>query len=387
MDSLLFYNNLLSHEESVNELLCRSDAFEQIPTDWQIIVTDIKGSTKAVKNGLFEVVNLIATGSIIAALNIAAKSKIDIPFFFGGDGATLLVPPALLSEIIAALVQHQNNVKKEFNIDLRVGSLPVSEVYENNRKLKIAKVSINALHTIPIVLGTGLHYAEKLIKLRDISFYQQGDENATLNLEGMECRWNRISPPKDKDEILCLLIRTINESEQALIFKKILDKADEIYGSHKKRNPISLPKLQLDAGFNKVLVELKMRRPRFTFLEWLKNWLYVVIGKYWYLKSKPGEKYLNELIQLSDIFVLDGQINMIISSRTAQRETLEFFLDYLENKGEIIYGIHISQKSIMSCYVRNRDTNHIHFIDGSGGGYTQAAIMLKDKMKKKDMIN
>ncbi len=387
MDSLLFYNNLFSHEESVNELLCRPDAFEQIPKDWQIIVTDIKGSTEAVKSGRFELVNLVATGSIIAALNIASKTKIDIPFFFGGDGATFVVPPTLLPEIITALIQHQNNVKKEFNIDLRVGRLPVSAVYENGCELKIAKLSINELHTIPIVLGTGLHYAEKIIKLRDINFQEQSNENVTLNLEGMECRWNKIPPPKDTDEVVCLLISCLKEDEQAKIFKKILDKADEIYGSHKKRNPISLPRLQLNIGFHKIKAELKMRQPNFGFMEWIKNWMYVVIGKYWYLKSKPGKKYLNELIQLSDIFVLDGRINMIISSRKTQREILTLFLDHLENNGEIFYGFYVSKQSIISCYVRNRDTNHIHFIDGAGGGYTQAAIMLKEKIERKDMIN
>ena len=386
MDSLFFYNNLFSHEKSVNDLLCRPDIFRQIPKDWQVIVTDIKGSTEAVKSGLFEMVNLIATGSIIAALNIASKSKVDIPFFFGGDGATLLVPPSLLAEIIVALIQHQNNVKREFNIDLRVGNLPVSTVYENGCELKIAKVSINPLYTIPIILGAGLYYAEELIKQEDITFRKESNEIGKLNLEGMECRWNNIPPPKGKDEVVCLLISTVKESEQAKIFKKILDKADEIYGSHKKRNPISLTKLQLNTGLRKIKGELKIRQPNFSILGLIKNWIYVILGKYWYLKSDPGKKYLNQLIQLSDIFVLDGRINMVISSRKIQRETLIIFLDYLEKKGDIFYGIYVSSQSIISCYVRNRDTNHIHFIDGSGGGYTQAAIMLKEKMKRKDSL-
>ncbi|WP_417786530.1 DUF3095 family protein [Tenacibaculum sp.] len=58
-----------------------------------------KGSTAAVESGYSELVNLIASGSIIAALNIASKYEIDIPFFFGGDGATLLVPSVLLEKL------------------------------------------------------------------------------------------------------------------------------------------------------------------------------------------------------------------------------------------------------------------------------------------------
>ena len=46
----------------------------------------------------------------------------------------------------------------------------------------------------------------------------------------------------------------------------------------------------------------------------------------------------------------------------------------------ICFGIHCSPASIMSCYVRNRDDAHIHFVDGADGGYTSAAIMLKKKL-------
>ncbi len=381
--SINFYNNLQSHEQSVNDVLCQPKAFSQIPEDWYVIVTDIKNSTVAVKNGLFEIVNLIATGSIIATLNIASKEKIDIPFFFGGDGATLLVPPTLIEEMMDALILHQNNIKEEFNIDLRVGNMPVSTIYESGSKLKIAKVKITSLFAIPIVLGSGLQFAEKVIKSKHAIFQQLNNTGAQLNLEGMECRWNKVSPPKNSKEVVCLLISAVNELDQAVVFKKILDKAEAIYGSHKQRNPISLQRLKLNTRIQKIKTELKMRSPKFGFLEFLKNWIYLIIGKYWYLPSKSGQKYLNELVQLSDIFVLDGRINMIISGNPAQRDKLTAFLDSMENNGNIIYGIHVSRESIISCYVRNRNAQHIHFVDGGNGGYTMAAILLKEKMKRR----
>jgi len=382
MNNLFFYNKLPYQKKSINQLLGESNVFQQVPNDWQIIVTDIKGSTKAVEDGMAELVNLVATGSIIAAVNIAAKSKIDIPFFFGGDGATLLVPPTLLAEIMAALTVHQNNVKTEFKMDLRVGSLPVSAVYEEGSELKIAKVSINALYAIPVILGNGLHYAEKIIKSKAIVFPQQTPEVEKLNLEGMECRWNKIPPPKNDEEVVCLLINATKESEQAAVFKRILDKAKDIYGPHEERNPISLAKLKMNAKLQKIRMELRMRQPNFSLLEWIKNWLFMIGGKYWYLPSKTGQKYLNELVQLCDIFVLDGRINMVISGKVIQREQLVAFLDMMETSGEIIYGIHVSTASIISCYVRNREAHHIHFIDGSEGGYTQAAVLLKGKMRE-----
>ena len=57
------------------------------------------------------------------------------------------------------------------------------------------------------------------------------------------------------------------------------------------------------------------------------------------------------------------------------------YLDKLENDNKIIYGIHITHASVMSCYVLDRKTKHSHFVDGTEGGYTSAAKMLKRKLK------
>ena len=106
-----------------------------------------------------------------------------------------------------------------------------------------------------------------------------------------------------------------------------------------------------------------------------------VIGKYYYLPNSKGKAYLNELIQLSDILVIDGRINMVISGTTKQRQLLIDYLDGLEKDKRIIYGIHVSNESIMSCYVRDRNAKHIHFVDGGSSGYTRAAKVLKEKIQ------
>jgi hypothetical protein len=383
MNNNLFYTNLVNHKEPINELLSKTDIFQRIPNEWHIIVTDIKGSTASVEKGLSELVNLIATGSIIAALNIATRYTIDIPFFFGGDGATLIIPPILLEETMEALVLHKENIKEEFDIHLRVGNISVSDIYKNNQELKITKASINKLHTIPVVLGNGLHFAEKLIKSKDIIFDKSNKQKTNLNLEGMECRWNKISPPENSNEVISLLVSALSESKQAYIFQKILEKTNEIYGSLKNRNPISVSKLKLNFNFQKIKTELKASNNKFGIINFLKIWISGLIGKYYYLPNDSGRKYLKELTQLSDILVIDGRINMVISGTAKQRQLLTDYLDDLEKNELIIYGIHVSEKSIMSCYVRNRNAKHIHFVDGGSSGYTRAAMILKEKTHNK----
>jgi hypothetical protein len=58
-------------------------------------------------------------------------------------------------------------------------------------------------------------------------------------------------------------------------------------------------------------------------------------------------------------------------------------LNQLEKNNEILYALYVSGESIMSCYVRDLEDDHIHFVDGADGGYTQAAGILKQKIRDK----
>ncbi|MEM7574699.1 MAG: DUF3095 family protein [Bacteroidota bacterium] len=377
-----FYTELPQHHLRVKELLARAELFQQVPADWQVIVTDIKGSTLAVQNGRAELVNLAASGSIIAALNIAAEAQLDIPFFFGGDGATLLVPPQLVAALMTALRLHQQNVSLNFELELRVGKYPVQAVYDHGHELRICRAQTTPLYAIPLVLGNGLQFAESQIKARHTPPVSSVTEAALLNLEGMECRWNKIPPPEDREEVVCLLISAREASAQASVYQQILERAEAIYGNYESRNPISIKRLKLNPRLQKIRQELKMRKPSFGLRVLLKTWIFQLGGKFWWLPSQDGQRYLKELVQLSDIFVLDGRINMIISGTGAQRKQLLNYLDEQEKAGTIIYGFHVARESIISCYVRNRQADHIHFIDGGDGGYTQAAVLLKAKLKR-----
>ena len=87
-----FYTELPPNEVSINELVADKQLFFPIPDDWHVIMTDIKSSTQAVKDGLHQVVNLVATGSVIAGLNIARKANTTIPFFFRGRWRHIIGP-------------------------------------------------------------------------------------------------------------------------------------------------------------------------------------------------------------------------------------------------------------------------------------------------------
>jgi len=83
---------------------------------------------------------------------------------------------------------------------------------------------------------------------------------------------------------------------------------------------------------------------------------------------------------LSDYKKFDDVLRLVIASTVQQRDEL---LDYLEEqyqKGKLVYGFHLSDRSLMTCLVFERNGQQVHFIDGADGGYAYAAKALKQRL-------
>ena len=377
-----FYSDLPTNSGALSALLADPAKFHAVPPDWQVILTDVRKSTQALSNGKHQQVNLVATGSIIAALNIAHRAGVALPFFFGGDGATLLAPEGLAAPIEAALLKHRENTQTNFALDLRVGRVPVAELYAQGASLSIAKTDVNSQGlVIPLALGEGLQLAERIVKSEDFAT-PQTPADAGLDLEGMECRWDAIRPQSDTQEIVCLLVTVRQPERQAAILSAVLKQIELIYGSLAARNPVSQARLKLTTTIFKIATEMRAKLGRFDPVYLFGQWLYTLIGPLYFAFSKDGGHYLERVVQLSDTLMIDGRVNTVISGTAQQRQALTAALRTLEVQGEIRFGLQICAASVMSCYVRDRRDQHIHFVDGLGGGYTQAATMLKQKMAR-----
>lgn len=378
-----FYTDLPANQIPLSELLIRDQLFKEVPANWHMIITDIRNSTIAVANGLHETVNLIATGSIVTVLNIVYKEKLIIPFFFGGDGATFIVPPSIVDHAMAALLLFQASTLENSNIELRAGTIAVEEIYALGHELKISKFKSSKILSIPVVLGTGLSYAEKVIKGDHYLFSTHKDHEAEEpDLTGMQCRWDKIEPPQNHNEVVTLLVIAGEGFKQSQAFKKVISLLDKIYGTPENRQPISVSKLKLKTSFTRIEMEMRAKLERVQIFKKIYTWLTYLFG-YLYFSTQTGKDYLARLVNMSDTLVIDGRINTVISGTEEQRLILEKSLNALEKNGEIQFGLYVSRESVMSCYVRDLQDDHIHFVDGSDGGYTQAAGVLKLKLRDK----
>lgn len=376
-----FYERLPKHSGSLHKTISQLDLFNTVPNDWYVVMADVQNSTSAVANGLHNEVNLAATGSIVAVLNEIKKQPrtYKIAYFFGGDGATFLVPPALIAHVSTIIEDYRTHVSENLNLNLRVGRMKVIDIVNTGHTVAVAKHRITEYLTIPVVLGTGLKHAEQVIKDSFVLETTHKMLANPVNLMGMECRWDEIKPSEDVNKIVCLLVSCDDDSMQPAVYSGVLMKIQEIFGTMDERQPISRTKLKLDASVSKLRKEMSARIGKFKLGYLLKNWFYTYLGSFYFKYFEEGKRYLDKISLLSDTLMIDGTINTVLEGSTSKIETLKEYLDTIEQDGKLSYGIHVTYASVMSCYVQDRKDKHIHFVDGTEGGYTSAALMLKKK--------
>jgi hypothetical protein len=373
-----FYAQLHVHHGVLHELVSDQETFTKVPESWNIIVTDVKNSTQAIKEGKQQVVNLAATASIVACLNISRAKGIEIPFFFGGDGATLIVPDDILKECLFALQLHQERCSISFDFFLRVGHRKVIDMIRKGASLRILKYKSNELHTMPIILGDALQMAEGFIKSSN-NEKVIADLKYNLDLNGMECKWDKIKPPEDENEILTLIVSAKKVTDQSKVYSQVLEKIEQVYGNDLIRHPVTAKRLKMVHNLSSIKAEVKMKFKNITNGKIATSWWRSFIGSWFTKNTSKGRNYLNDMIQLTETLLLDGAINTVITGKINQRKELLAYLNTLEKQDSISYGYYSSSSSVLSCFVTAMDNYHIHFLDGENGGYTNASKMLKAK--------
>jgi hypothetical protein len=285
---------------------------------------------------------------------------------------------------MTALEIHTENSIRNFGLALHLGSLKVKTVLASNASLKIAKVQQGSGFNKAVVIGDGLKRAEREIKEASSKNISVNDEYI-LNMAGLECRWDKIKPPSGENEIVCYLIDAKDQEKQLEVYRGVLKKADEIYGSLEHRSPLSLNRLNLLLNLGKAQKEMFVKFGKWNLGYFMRTFFTTLLGIFYFRNNlKLGEirarDYLSQIIANADTLTVDGRINTIISGQQRQRMEFVKYLNEQESKGILVFGHHISKESIMTCYIEHMNAEHIHFVDGSDGGYTEAAKQLKKKL-------
>ncbi len=319
--------------------------YREIPDEWDIAVSDIVNSTKAIQEGKYKEVNTTGASIINSALDLC--KPLEIPYLFGGDGAILCAPKSQNQKIEKILFLHKNHAKQKYNFDLRTGIINYESVKKAGYKVLVAKYRASENHIQSVFLGGGLEYAERFIKNKLFSYSFAPDKLEELRIQNFELQWDDI--PSIHGEIVALIVKAVSPSveKNTKVYKRVISEIKKIYGNS----------------------EIWQRSKH-------KNWLGSNLPFLWNRKDKYSSS--NE-IQSSDFRKFDNALRRILSGTPDQREKLETFLETKFYPDEIVYGIHISSSARLSKAASKKNNRQFYFIDGADGGYAMAARQIKEK--------
>jgi len=370
----------------------RSSRYTSLPADWLVVVTDIEGSTEAVQQGRYKDVNSISTASLVVVLNAMVPLK--VPYVFGGDGATICIPPSKKEAAMSALIAVKQLAYNSFQLRLRVGMVPMSVITQQGCQILVGKYQSSEYFQQAMFLGDGLRHAELLVKsLNPDNPYILDEDHieAAGNFEGFECRWNEV--PSSLDETVSMIIQVVDQDPAAemTIYGQVSRQVVDIYGDESNHHPLRPENMSLTLSPQKLSVEARIRcasQNAWKRIKYQFRLLFLSLaGKYLMARNIETEgtdwgRYKQRLIANTDYRKFDGVLRMVLSGTREQRARLTDYLDKLHAERKIVYGIHASSGAIITCLIFDYDTDHIHFLDGSNGGYSMASVVMKQQLNE-----
>jgi hypothetical protein len=356
--------------------------FQRVPSDWSVVLTDVKGSTVAIEKGRYKDVNRIGAAAIACAQK--AMEGLDFPYVFGGDGATLVVPPASLEAVCRALTALQALSEKRFKLGLRVGTVPVATLEAAGFHLEVARFEIASGRCIAIFRGGALAAAEKMIKGDEARYGVTPAQGGKADLDELSCRWNAV--PASRGRAVSLIVQA-RGADAAATYRKVLKGLERIMTRGlDEANPIHLSSMSYRSWWACVRDEARHFNTVWSkpFFQKLLGITVSVASLRWGIKPYfyDPKAYTKSIPAHSDYRKFDDALRLIIDCEQPQIAPLNAFLDGLYREGEIYYGVRVSDLSLITCYVRSTAPGeHIHFVDGGDGGYAMAAKQMKAQMK------
>lgn len=378
-------------------LIFNNEHYQKVPEDWYIIITDVVNSTRAIESGRYKEVNIAGSLGIMAIANVI--KDMNFPFIFGGDGMTFIIPEHIVEPVRDVLVNTREVINNIYDLKLRVGLIKVSVIYENKYDLFVSKYQVSDRYNQALISGSGLDFAEKLVKDKTYQDRYLVPENfkpeRKADFSGFTCRWKDIPSHKEETISFIIKINEINADRQRKYFHEILEKIYVIFGNENEFHPLSKENFSLidrkQERYKEAMVYANKKKGlKLAIIDLLISIQVFFVGLIlkWGLKIKMKKKKLYEAISdniiSSDFRKFDGTLKMVISCSKKNRELFIDHLVSLHQENKIYYGVHVSDKAVMTCFIHLNSDSEVHFIDASGGGYAIAAMALKKQMAIND---
>jgi len=354
--------------------------YTPLPQDWTLGLADVVGSTKAIAENRYKAVNMAGAAVIAGVRNVLGGT--DFPYVFGGDGASFAVSPRHLSPAREALAAVAAWAKDELDLALRIALVPVARVREQGLEVYVTRFGPSPHVAYAIFSGGGLAWADAAMKRGDFAV-ASASPGTRPDLAGLSCRFSPIATRRGV--ILSLMIMKAQPAATDAFRAVIEDVVKLIEASPGMSTPV--PQTGLCIHWPPTGVELEARTlrqawiplPARRFAIAARTLLYFLILRFGVRVGRfVPAVYLQQLVENSDFRKFDDGLRMILDCSHDFANTIENRLSNAQSAGIVRYGLHRQDEALMTCFTPSVvDGNHVHFIDGGGGGYAAAATALK----------
>jgi hypothetical protein len=369
------------------------ERYARLPTGWSLAVADVVGSTKLAAKGRDRDVNFVAGAAVAGLTGALTREGMSAACQFGGDGAIAAIPPEGRASAVAVLKALAYWAAQTFDIDLRVGMVPVEALAAKGLDVWVALQDLGNGNAFGQFLGSGVAAADSWVKA-DAQWRFDPEEGDIPGLDELSCRWQPIPP--GRGTVLCIIADPVSQHQSDTgILARIESEIDAIVPTtlaaplgDRLNAPLQLP------GLPSVSREL---RTAIGFGAKVGKMVRIVIGAIWlYLADRlPGRKlgpvdtelYRRSTAQRSDYRKIAGGFRFILDVSPEQADAIEAALARLEAEDLILFGTARSDATVMTCLVGDfMADRHVHFVDGSGLGYWRASVVLKEKLKARPRL-
>jgi hypothetical protein len=354
--------------------------YKPLPAGWTVGNADVVSSTRAKADGRGKAVN-IAGAAVIAAVTNALMGE-EIPYVFGGDGASFAVPPGLAAKASEALAAVALWSTQDLELPMRVGMASIEAIREAGLEVCVARYAASPHVRYAMFAGGGIRWAERQIKLGQFPI-PLAPEGARPDLTGLSCSWEQV--PSALGVILTLMV-TPERSFDDPRFIALVARLNALLADRRQTRcplPEGGPPLRWPPSGLALLAIVRRRPGEWAWLRKARLAAETLFAAtlFWTGMKLGGfepERYRREMVANADFRGYDDGLRMTIDCTVAQSERIEALLRQARDEGTARYGLHREEAALMTCIAPlPSHSDHVHFIDGAAGGYTLAAMQLK----------
>lgn len=350
-----------------------------LPDGWILALADVVSSGEAILNGRYKMVNMAGASVITAALN--ALGRVDYPFVFGGDGAVVAAPGDRAEDLRGALAAAARWIGEDLGLVMRVAIVPVADIRAAGRDVQVARLRSSPDLTYAMFAGGGAAWAEAQMKQGRYAV-EPAPPGSRPDLTGLSCRWNPIEARNGQIvSIIALQADKATAAEFGALVAEIVDIAS---GPDNAGNPVPPQGPRPNFHLGSVDTEVRATAPAGRRLRTRMRVLFEIVVTLLSYRTNltiggfNARDYGRQLARNSDFRKFDDGLKMTVDIGESAFRRIEQRLAEAAARGVCTYGLHSQSSALVTCIVPSyRSADHMHFIDGAGGGYAQAASVMK----------